>query len=153
MTSVGNISIDPRSTRGIADIPTLGRIVIYTSKIDNGPGCNVTSPAVVIGTQATRVPEVIDRWGSEPSEVGPSPVDGRTHSTSSRPPGVLSELPDMYTIDLLVHGLGQSYREYAVRAQSICVHCSVAYDDGECRCVNALGTWHWPTRAVGGYVR
>lgn len=110
--------------------PTLGRIVHYVSKIDNGPGNEVISPAMVIGTKDTRVPEVIDRWGPEPSEVGPSPVDGQTHKTSSRPEGVLRELPDDDTIDLLVHGLGKDYREYAVKHDP----------DG------GLGTWHWPPR-------
>lgn len=30
--------------------PTIGRIVHYTSKIDNGPGSRVVSPAVIIRT-------------------------------------------------------------------------------------------------------
>ena len=106
--------------------PSLGRIVIYKSKIDNGPGNDVLSPALIIGTKDTRVPEVIDRWGPQPSEVGPSPVDGKTHQTSARPEGVLRELPDDETVDLLVHGLGKDYREYAVRM-----------GDG-------LGQWSWP---------
>jgi hypothetical protein len=37
-----------------------------------------------------------------------------THETTGRPDGVLDELPDDDTVDLLVHGLGRDYREYAV---------------------------------------
>lgn len=106
-------------------MPRLGQMVTYTSKIDNGPGNEVRSPAVILRTRDTSVPEVIDRWGPEPSEVGPSPVDGKTHQTSARPEGVLRELPDDTTVDLLVHGLGKDYREYAVK-----------YDPA-----GALGTW------------
>jgi len=36
-----------------------------------------------------------------------------THETAARPDGVVAELPDD-TVDLLVLGLGQTYREYAV---------------------------------------
>lgn len=106
-------------------IPQLGDVVIYTSKIDNGDGKEVRSPAVVLRTRSTSVPEVIDRWGAGPDEVGPSPVDGQAHQTSARPDGVLSGLPDDTTVDLLVHGLGTDYREYNVRLDS----------DG------SLGTW------------
>lgn len=109
--------------------PTLGRIVIYKSKIDNGPGNDVLSPAMVIRTRATSVPDVIRRWGPEPTEVGPSPVDGRTHTTAGRPAGVLDELPDDDTVDLVVWGLGKTYREYAV-----------THGEG-------LGQWMWPERA------
>lgn len=37
--------------------PTIGRIVTYTSKIDNGPGLEVRSPAIIIRTRATCVAE------------------------------------------------------------------------------------------------
>lgn len=114
-------------------LPTIGRIVVYTSKIDNRPGNEVISPAVVIRTRKTSVPAVIDRWGPEPQEVGPSPVDGKTHKTTSRPEGVQRELPDDLTVDLLVHGLGKDYREYTVEHSP----------DG------ALGTWNWPRRGGG----
>lgn len=77
---------------GPADpLSVLGAQVIYKSKIDNGPGNDVFSPAVVI-----------------------------------RPEGVLAMLPDDMTVDLLVHGLGKDYREYAVANG----------DD--------LGEWCWP---------
>lgn len=112
--------------------PTPGRIVDYTSKIDNGPGNEVVSPAIILRTRSTTVGEVIDRWGPEPSEVGPSPVDGKTHETSARPDNVIRDLPDDLTVDLLVHGLGRDYREYGVR-----------YDRS-----GALGTWRYPTREL-----
>lgn len=117
-------------------LPTLGRIVHYVSKIDNGPGNEVVSPAVVICTRADIRPEVLERWGPEPTEVGPSPVDGQTHTTAARPldqDGKPMEiyLPDDTTVHLLVHGLGKDYREYGVRFDP----------DG------GLGTWHWPPRA------
>lgn len=109
--------------------PTIGRIVIYTSKIENGEGNEVRSPAVVIRTRDTTVPEVVDRWGPEPTEL--EAVDGTTHTTAPRPDGVANELPDDHTVDLLVHGLGKDYREYSVR-----------YDPS-----GTLGTWAWPVRA------
>lgn len=108
-------------------LPELGDMVVYVSKIDNGPGNEVLSPAVVLRTRATTVQAVLDRWGPEPAVVGPSPVDGKTHETAARPPGV-DELPDDTTVDLLVHGLGKDYREYGV-----------AQGDG-------LGQWQWSTR-------
>ena len=110
-------------------LPTIGRIVTYVSKIDNGPGNAVLSPALVVRTRLTTVPEVIDRWGPMPSDVGPSPVDGQTHQTAGRPEGVLRELPDDLTVDLVVFGLGRVYHEYAV-----------AHGAG-------LGEWYWPARA------
>jgi hypothetical protein len=96
--------------------PTVGRIVHYHSKIGDG----VISPAIVLRTRASTVPGVIDRWG-------PSP-DG-TVSRVARPAGLVPELPDDFTVDLLVHGLGGDYREYAVR-------------EG-----HAPGQWSWPPRA------
>jgi len=102
--------------------PTIGRIVIYKSKIDDGPGNDVLSPAVVIRT----VGEVIDRWGPEPRTVVSASDPTVTHETSARPDGVPSKLPDDTTVDLLVHGLGRDYREYGV-----------AHGEGR-------GEWSWP---------
>lgn len=96
-------------------IPTVGRIVHYQSKHGDG----VLSPAVVLRTRATTVPGVIDRWG-------PSP-DG-TVSGVGRPDGLVPVLPDDLTVDLLVHGLGGDYREYAVPNE------------------DAPGGWTWPPR-------
>lgn len=109
--------------------PTLGRIVHYVSKIDNGPGNEVISPAIVIATRSDLRQAVIDRWGPQPTDVGPSPVDGNTHTTAPRPDVDLT-LPDDTTVHLLVHGLGQDYREYGVK-----------HDEN-----GGLGTWHWPFR-------
>lgn len=108
--------------------PTIGRIVIYKSKIDNGPGNDVLSPALVIRTRATTVPAVVDRWGPEPRTVASASDPAITHETAARPAGFVAELPDDDTVDLLVHGLGKSYREYAV-----------SKGDG-------LGQWSWPPR-------
>jgi hypothetical protein len=81
--------------------PAVGDIVLYTSR--NGDG--IISPAIVLRTRATTNLEVIERWG-------PSP-DG-TLSGKGRPADLVPELPDDYTIDLLVHGLGGDYREFCV---------------------------------------
>lgn len=109
--------------------PTIGRIVIYKSKIDNGPGNDVYSPAVVIRTKDTCVPAVIDRWGPEPRTVASASDPSVTHETAPRPEGVLAELPDDDTVDLLVHGLGKDYREYAVPRGA------------------GFGQWNWPVRS------
>jgi hypothetical protein len=109
--------------------PTIGRIVIYKSKIDNGPGNDVLSPAVVLRTRATTVAAVIDRWGPEPRTVVSASDETVTHETAGRPSNVLALLPDDTTVDLLVHGLGRDYREYGV-------------PHGEGR-----GEWSWPVRA------
>lgn len=106
--------------------PTIGRIVIYKSKIDNGPGNDVLSPAMVIRTKDTTVPAVIDRWGPEPTTL--EGVDGTTHETAPRPDALAPDLADDYTVDLAVFGLGKTYREYAV-----------SHGDG-------LGEWSWPER-------
>lgn len=112
---------------GVA-LPTIGRIVIYKSKIDNGPGNDVFSPAVVIRTKETCVPAVSRRWGPTPSTVVSASDPSVTHQTAARPSDVADELPDDTTVDLLVHGLGKDYREY-----------NVAYGDG-------FGQWQWPVR-------
>lgn len=108
--------------------PTIGRVVIYKSKIDNGPGNDVLSPAMVIRTRDTTVAAVIDRWGPEPRTVASASDPSVTHQTTGRPEGVPAELPDDDTVDLLVHGLGKDYREYGV-----------PMGDGH-------GMWHWPER-------
>lgn len=108
--------------------PTIGRVVIYKSKIDNGPGNDVLSPAVIIRTRDTTVPEVIDRWGPEPMTVVSASDPAITHFTTERPQSVISELPDDNTVDLVVHGLGRDYREYGVAMGT------------------ERGTWHWPER-------
>ena len=100
----------------MSDQPTIGRIVHYESR--NGDG--IVSPAVVLRTRATTDPAIIERWG-------PSP-DG-TLSGVGKPEGLVAELPNDDTVDLLVHGLGGDYREYAVS-----------------RGVGAR-TWRWPARS------
>lgn len=94
--------------------PTPGRIVNYTSKIDNGAGNDVISPAIILRTRGTTVAAVIDRWGPEPAVVSSAADPAVTHETTARPSSVISDLPDDTTVDLLVHGLGRDYREYAV---------------------------------------
>lgn len=108
--------------------PTIGRIVIYKSKIDNGPGNDVLSPAIVLRTRATTVSAVIDRWGPEPRTVVSASDPAVTHETTARPDNVIADLPDDTTVDLLVHGLGRDYREYGVT-------------QGDDR-----GQWQWPER-------
>jgi len=110
------------------DVPTIGRIVIYKSKIDNGPGNDVLSPAVVIRTRATTVLPVAARWSVEPRMVTSASDPNITHTTAARPDSFREELADDYTVDLLVHGLGKDYREYSVRMG------------------NGLGEWSWPVR-------
>ena len=104
--------------------PTIGRIVIYSSKIGGG----VKSPAIVLRTRDTTVPEVVERWGPEPRTVTSALDPSVTHETARRPESFVAELPDDDTIDLLVHGLGKDYREYAVPHDP---------DGGP-------GTWDWP---------
>ncbi|MCG7592399.1 hypothetical protein [Mycobacterium sp. PSTR-4-N] len=98
--------------------PTIGRIVHYHSK--NGDG--IVSPAIVLRTRATTNLDVIERWGPGP--------DG-TLSGKGRPAALVPELPDDTTVDLVVHGLGGDYREYAI-----------PYSE-----TPAPGTWSWPPRA------
>jgi len=108
--------------------PTIGRVVIYRSKIDNGRGNDVVSPAMVIRTRDTTVSEVIDRWGPEPQTVASASDPTVTHETAGRPEGLVAELPDDETVDLVVWGLGRTYREYGV-----------SRGDGR-------GQWQWPER-------
>lgn len=111
--------------------PTIGRIVIYKSKIDNGPGNDVLSPAIILRTRETTVAAVIDRWGPEPRTVSSASDPSVTHETTAKPANVINELPDDDTVDLLVHGLGKDYREYGVKR-----------GDG-------LGEWNWPQIVQG----
>lgn len=106
--------------------PTIGRIVIYKSKIDNGPGNDVLSPAIILRTRDTTVASVIDRWGPEPRTVVSASDPSVTHETTAKPESVIAELPDDDTVDLLVHGLGKDYREYAVKRGT------------------GRGQWNWP---------
>lgn len=108
--------------------PTIGRIVIYKSKIDNGPGNDVLSPAMVIRTRDTTVPAVVERWGAEPRTVASASDPSVTHETAPRPASFVAELPDDDTVDLLVFGLGKDYREYAVSRGA------------------GHGEWDWPPR-------
>ena len=110
--------------RGI-DKPFIGDTVIYKSKINNGPGNDVFSPAIVIRTRSTCVEAVSQRWGPEPSTVTSATDPTVSHETSARPEGVVDVLPDDYTVDLLVHGLGRDYREFSV-------------SNGQ-----GFGEWHW----------
>jgi len=109
--------------------PSIGRIVIYKSKIDNGPGNDVVSPAIVIRTRDTTVPAVVERWGPEPRTVTSASDPTVTHETAARPDNFVAELPDDETVDLLVFGLGRSYREYAVSRG------------------DQHGQWNWPARS------
>lgn len=109
-------------------VPTIGRIVIYKSKIDNGPGNDVLSPAVVVRTKATCVEAVAKRWGPEPTTVVSKSDPEVTHETAARPNDVADVLADDMTVDLVVHGLGKDYREYNVK-----------FGDG-------FGEWSWPKR-------
>lgn len=104
--------------------PSIGDTVIYTSKIDNGPGNEVRSPAMIIRTRETCVEAVFDRWGPQPQAA--VAADGTVHNVTARPADVVAVLPDDYTVDLVVFGLGSTYREY-----------NVAQGDG-------LGQWTWP---------
>ena len=108
--------------------PTIGRIVIYKSKIDNGLGNDVLSPAIVIRTRWSRgSPWGRWRW---PRCAAPAPTARRRPARwcPGRPANFVAELPDDDTVDLLVFGLGKSYREYAV-----------GKGDGR-------GQWSWPPR-------
>lgn len=120
--------------------PTIGDIVIYRSKIDNGPGNDVLSPAVVLRTRDTTVPEVVDRWGPETRTVASVSDPAVTHTTTPRPAGLMAELPDDTTVDLLVHGLGQDYREYAV---------PMGRDRGQWSRLAASATYRPPADATG----
>lgn len=98
-------------------IPTIGRIVLYTSKVGDG----ILSPAMVLRTRGTTNLDIIERWGPGPEG---------TLSGKGRPAALVPELSDDLHVDLLVHGLGGDYREYNIR------YC----EQGE------AGTWSWPPR-------
>lgn len=107
----------------IATNPNVGDIVIYASK--NGDG--IISPAIVLRNRLSTNLDVIERWG-------PSPEG--TLSSKGRPADLVPELPDDFTVDLLVWGLGGDYREYAVPYDSLA-------DEGAPR---SARTWSWPPR-------
>lgn len=97
--------------------PSIGRIVIYSSKMGDG----IVSPAIVLRTRATTNLDVIERWGPGPEG---------TLSGKGRPAELVAELPDDTTVDLLVHGLGGDYREFAVPFSE----------------AGTPGSWSWPPR-------
>ena len=97
--------------------PTLGRVVLYASKVGDG----IVSPAIVIRTKETTNLDVIERWGPGPEG---------TLSGKGRPAALVPELPNDDTVDLVCFGLGGDYREYAV-----------PYNES-----GAPGTWSWPPR-------
>jgi hypothetical protein len=61
--------------------PTIGRIVLYRSKVGDG----IDSPAIVLRTQDTTNLDVIERWGPEPGVVEGVGETGREHETVGRP--------------------------------------------------------------------
>lgn len=104
------------------DEPELGMPVIYTSK--NGDG--IMSPAIVLRTRKTTNLEVLKKWPKEPNwsrkeyATGISEAVLRTEpapntlSGKYKPEELVDELPDDYTVDLLVHGLGGDHRQFCV---------------------------------------
>lgn len=107
----------------MSQTPSLGRIVIFTSKIGDG----VESPAVILRTAQ----DTIDL----PHDAAPVAVAAHdpsvTHEKGTLPDDIVWDLaPDR--VDLLVHGLGRDYREY-----------NVPFADGIDAPVQP-GTWHWP---------
>lgn len=91
----------------------LGQTVLYRSHVDNGPGNDVLSPAVVLRTQETTVGAVVEqRWSPTTWQVTAT-LDG--HDFVPRPAGLLAELLDDDTVDLIVHGLARDCRVYGVR--------------------------------------
>lgn len=113
--------------------PSVGRIVHYVSKMGDG----IVSPAIVLRTRASTRLDVIERWGPGPEG---------TVSGKGRPPELVPELPDDTTVDLLVHGLGGDYREYAVQQYDYNDPPNGG-EDNSARCgEQAPRTWHWPER-------
>lgn len=76
--------------------PTLGRVVIFSSKNDDG----VQSPATVLRTRDTTVP-------LEQHKEGP-------HVPGVLPDDFVLDLASDHHVDLLVHGLVKDYRVYNV---------------------------------------
>ena len=79
-------------------LPSPGRIVLFESATGSG----TKLPAIVLRTRKSTDPEIIERWGPNPSG-----------ETIPKPEGLVAELPDDYTIDLVIFGLASDYREYA----------------------------------------
>lgn len=104
--------------------PSVGRIVHYVSRKGDG----IVTPAIVLRTRKSTNLDVIERWGPTPEG---------TLSGNGRPADLVPELPDDTTIDLLCHGLGGDYREYAVPVQD--------YSPFPCG-GQSPRTWHWPER-------
>lgn len=103
----------------------VGDTVIYNSKVGDG----ILSPAIVLRTQETTNLDVINRWGPDPTTVQPAADGGKPHETSGRPADLVAELSSPDHVDLVVFGLGKTYREY-----------NVPYDPS----VNpAPGTWRY----------
>lgn len=94
------------------DFVDLGSHVLYRSKIDNGEGNEVSSPAIVIRTKSTTVAAVVERWAATPQLL--EATDGTTVETAGRPEGFVAELADDRHVDLVVFGLGKTYREYNI---------------------------------------
>lgn len=114
----------------MSDRPSLGRIVLYRSKIGDG----IDSPAIILRTQDTTVASVLDRWGPEEPVAVAEHDPSITHEKAERPAAMVPVLESPTHVDLLVHGLGRDYREYnvpfdAVRDASV-----------------PPGTWRWPER-------
>lgn len=104
--------------------PSIGCIVVYRSKIDNGPGNDVLAPAIITRTVDSTVKPVIERWGPEPSHV--TDDDGKNYPIPPRPADVVDELESEEHVDLTVFGVGQTYREFNISR-------------GDER-----GQWNWP---------
>jgi hypothetical protein len=100
---------------------TIGRIVIYESRMANG----VLLPATVIRTRDTTVVKSAVDWINGKS-MTTDPASGDVYENAPVPAAFEVELPDDDTVDLAVFGLGQTFREYAVPR-------------GE-----GPQTWHWP---------
>ena len=107
--------------------PKLGDIVIYTSENDDG----VRSPAIVLRTRESTVLDVIEDWQGPDS----------TLSGVSRPMGLISELADDHTVDLVVFGLGGDYRRYSVAQGDFIEDGPDVYKPRW-----PAGTWQWPER-------
>lgn len=110
--------------------PSPGRIVLFESATGSG----TKLPAIVLRTRASTDPEVIERWGPNPKG-----------ETIPKPEGLVAELPDDLTVDLLVFGLASDYREYAVPCAETVSQAERRHPhDG--RPSPTARTWDWPPR-------